>query len=99
MNAVVIFNFGLFLPFYPPNSPKNQNLKAMKKTPADIIILHMCTKNYGQMMYGALIWCATDRWTGGWKKWHIEVGAPPKNNISSFRINKEALATVEQYED
>ena len=51
------------------------------------------------MMYGAQMWCATDRWTGGWKKWHIEVGAPPKNNISSFRINKEALATVEQYED
>ena len=23
----------------------------MKKTPSDIIILHMCTKNYDQMMY------------------------------------------------
>ena len=29
---------------------KNQNLKKMKKTPGDIIILHMCTKNYNQMM-------------------------------------------------
>ena len=24
-----------------------------KKTPGDIIILHMCTKNYDQMMYGS----------------------------------------------
>ena len=25
----------------------------MKKEPGDIIILHMCTKNYDQMMYGS----------------------------------------------
>ena len=31
-----------FLPFYSPNSPKNQNFKKMKKTSGDIIILHMC---------------------------------------------------------
>ena len=37
------FYFGLFLPFY---SSKNQNFKKMKKVPGDIIILHMCTKNY-----------------------------------------------------
>ena len=42
---------GYFLPFYPLNSPKNQNLKQMKKIPGDII-LHMCTKNYDLMMYG-----------------------------------------------
>ena len=29
-----------FLPFYPPNGPKNQNFKNVKKTPVDIIILH-----------------------------------------------------------
>ena len=45
-NVIIIFHFGLFLPFYPPNSPKNQNFKKMKKNPEDIIILHMCTKNY-----------------------------------------------------
>ena len=42
---------GYFLPFYPPNSLKNQNFEKMKKTPEDIIILHTCTKNYNQMMY------------------------------------------------
>ena len=41
-----------FLPFYPPNSPKNQNFEKMKKMPGDII-LHKCTKNYDQMMYGS----------------------------------------------
>ena len=25
--------------------------------------------------------CVIDRRTDGWKKWHIKVGAPPKNNI------------------
>ena len=28
-----------FLPFHPPNNPKNQNFKKVKKTPGDIIIL------------------------------------------------------------
>ena len=39
------------LPFYPLNNLKNQNLEEMKKTPEDIIILHMCTKNDNHMMY------------------------------------------------
>ena len=38
-----------FLPLYPPNNPKNQNLENMKKTPGDIIILHMCTTNDNHM--------------------------------------------------
>ena len=40
--------------------------------------LHMCTKNYDHMMYSC--WdMVHDRQTGRWKKWHIEVGTPPKN--------------------
>ena len=38
-DVIVIFHFGLFLPFYPCNSPKNENFKKMEKTPGDIIIL------------------------------------------------------------
>ena len=30
-DVICIFHFGLFLPFYLPNSPKKQNLKKMKK--------------------------------------------------------------------
>ena len=42
-----------FLPYYPPNNPKNQNFEKMKTTPGDIIILHIYTKNYDQMMFGS----------------------------------------------
>ena len=42
---------GYFLPFYPPNNPKNQNFEKMKKTPGDIIILHKCTKNHDHMLH------------------------------------------------
>ena len=63
----------------------------------------MCTKNYGQMMYGSWdmlrdgetdgrVDGRTDGWmegqTDGWKKWHIEVGAPPKNVLVSSYIEK-----------
>ena len=47
------FILGHFLPFYSPNSPKNQNFEKMKKIHGDIIILHMCTKNYHQKMYSS----------------------------------------------
>ena len=52
-DVIVIFHFGLFFAVLPPNSPKNQTFKKMKKTPGDIIILNTCTKNYDQMMYGS----------------------------------------------
>ena len=73
-----------FLPFYPPNNPKNQNFKKMKQKPGDIIILHMCTKNYDQVMYGS--WDIvrdrrTAKQTDRQKKWHIEVAAPPNKTI------------------
>ena len=57
-DVIVIFYFGLFLALSPP-STKNQTaqkikiFKKMNKTSGDIIILHTCTKNYDQMMYGS----------------------------------------------
>ena len=41
-----------FLPFYPPNNPRN-NFEKLKKMPRDVIILHMCTINVNYMMYGS----------------------------------------------
>ena len=56
--------WAIFCPFT-PNSPKNQNFEKMKETPRDIIILHMCTKNYDQMINGS--WdMVCDRWMDGW---------------------------------
>ena len=55
--------------------------KTWKKTPGDII-LHRCTKNYDQwfLRHGER-WTdrETDRQMDRWKKWHTQVGAPPKN--------------------
>ena len=42
-----------FLPFYPPNNPKDQDFEKMKKAPGDIIILHRCTINDNHMMYSS----------------------------------------------
>ena len=47
------FLLDCFLPFYPPNNPKKQNFEKMKKTPGDIIILHMFTINDNHMMHGS----------------------------------------------
>ena len=49
--AIFIFHFGLFFALLPPNSRKNQNQKKkFEQTSGNIIILHICTKNYDQMM-------------------------------------------------
>ena len=45
--------WAIFYPFTSLTAQKNQNFEKMKKTPGNIIILHMCTKNYDQMMYGS----------------------------------------------
>ena len=79
-DVILISNFGLFFALLPPNSPKNQNFEKMKQKPGDII-LHKCTKNYDQMMYGSwdmLCGRQMDGWMDKQKKWHIKVGAPPK---------------------
>ena len=50
----IFCHFGQCFALLPPNNPENQNFKKMKKkTPGDIIILHMCTINDNHMMYGS----------------------------------------------
>ena len=41
--------WAIFCPF---TAKENQNFEKLKNMPGDIIILHMRTKNYDQMMYG-----------------------------------------------
>ena len=62
-DVIFIFHFGLFLPFYPSNSLKKENLKKKKEKNhkkqqqqqqqqhGDIIILHKRTKNHDHMLY------------------------------------------------
>ena len=46
-----VFILGYAFSFYPPNSPKNENFKKMKRAPGDIIIEHKCTKNHDHVLY------------------------------------------------
>ena len=45
-DKLLFFILGYFLPFYPLTAQKIKISKKLKQTPGDIIILHMCTKNY-----------------------------------------------------
>ena len=42
-----------FYPSSPPHNQESQNFEKLKKPPADIIILHICTINNNHMMYGS----------------------------------------------
>ena len=52
-DVIVISHFGLFFALLPPEQPKKSKFRKNEKKPGDMIILHMCTKNYDQMMYGS----------------------------------------------
>ena len=46
-------HFGPFFALSTLYNPNIQNFGKMKKTPGDIIILHMCNTNDNHMMYGS----------------------------------------------
>ena len=50
-NGQIFFILDHFLPFYPPNNPKNQNFEKQKIVSGNIIILHKCTKNHDHILY------------------------------------------------
>ena len=45
-DVIIIFHFGFFSPFTSLTAQKIKISKKLKKTPGEIIILQMCTKNY-----------------------------------------------------
>ena len=84
---------GHFCPFYPICGPKNQNFLKLKKLPEDIIILHMCTKNYDHTIFSSLV-TECDGRTDGQKKWHIQVDVPPKNYSLIKKLSEIYLKTI-----
>ena len=86
---VIIFHFGLFLTFYPPNSPKNQNsTKEKKRMSCDIIILQKCAKN---MLYCS--WdMVHDRWYCYFSFWAIFYpSTPPHSPRNQIKKKKEKI--------
>ena len=51
--VTVIFHFGLFFTLLPTSQSKKSNLKKNEKIMPGDINLHLCTKNYDQMMFGS----------------------------------------------
>ena len=45
-DVIVTFRLGVFFALLPLSQPKKSKFQKNKKDPGDIIILHMCTKNY-----------------------------------------------------
>ena len=82
---LLYFILGYFYTFNSPSSHLTaQKRKKKEKRPEDILILHMCTKNYDQMMYGS--WdIVRDGRTDRRKKWHIGAGVPPNKSQSSHK--------------
>ena len=104
---IYVFHFGLFFALLAYNRPKNNLKKKWKKKQktAGIIILHMCTKNYDHIMYAS--WDKVhnrwmdrqmNRWTDGptdrQKKWHTEVGVPPKKITLQKKIRLWGLQRI-----
>ena len=57
----LFFILGYFLPFYPPNSPQDQNLKKLKKRALEISSFYTCVLNIMiRWCMAPEIWCATD---------------------------------------
>ena len=68
-HVTFIFHFGLFFALLPPNSPKNENTKKWKKC-LELSSFYMCSpKIMIRWCMVPEIWCETDGWTDGWKKW------------------------------
>ena len=63
------FTYCAIFAFFALKSRKIKFLKIRKKNPGDIIILHLCTKNHDQMMYGSWDMVGhgqTDWWMDRW---------------------------------
>ena len=88
--------FSFWAIFYPFNPLRSQKIKILKKwkKPLEILSFFICEpKILIRWCMVPEIWCTTDgqsdRWTGRWKKWHIEAGVPPKKFLWPQIITKK----------
>ena len=86
-HVILIFHFGLFLPFYPlppPPPPLTAQKIKISKNERKAWRYHHFTQVY-QILWLDDVWFLkygarqADGQMDGWKKWHIEVGTPHKN--------------------
>ena len=88
-DVIVIFLFGLFFAFLPPNRPKNESFKKkiIKKIPGDITILQKCIKNHDHMLYCS--WdLACDKCNCYFSFWTIFCPLTPHKNSKNENLKK-----------
>ena len=80
------FSFwAIFCPFTPITAQKIKILKKWKKY-LEVSSFYTCAPKIMIRWRTVLkIWCGTDERTDGRKKWHVEVGAPPKNYSCNWK--------------
>ena len=86
-------HFAPFFALLSPNDPKKQNFKKMKKTPGDIILLHMCTINEDHMIYGS--WNIRHNRQNFLSFWAIFALSPPPQTPPQ-RHRKSRFWTIEK---
>ena len=86
VNGKAFVILGHFLPFDPPNNPKNQNFEKLTKTSGDIIIFHLCTTNDDHMMYGN--WDIKHDKQNFWSFWTIFCPFTSANNPENQNFEK-----------
>ena len=79
------FSFWAIFCSFTPLTAQKIKISKKQKRQLEISSFYICvTKIMIRWCTIPEIWCTTDgwtdRWTNGWKKWHIEVGALPKSN-------------------
>ena len=92
------FSFwAIFCPFIPLTCQKIKILQKWKKS-LEISSFYICVPKIMIKWCTVLeIWCTTDGRRAGWKKWHIEMGAPPKKKpgdiiiLHMFTINYDQM--------
>ena len=88
-DVIVIFLFGLFFAFLPPNRPKNESFKKkiIKKIPGDITILQKCIKNHDHMLYCS--WdLACEKCNCYFSFWTIFCPLTPRKNPKNENLKK-----------
>ena len=87
MDRIFLSFWTIFWPFTPLTTQKIKILKKWKKS-LEISWFYKCVPKFMITWYTVPeIWWTKDGQTNGWKKWHTEVGRPPKNKNNQKIIN------------
>ena len=81
-DVIIIFHFGLFFALLAPLTTRKIKISIKWKIFLEISLFYTCVpKIMIRWCTVPEIWCTTDGQMDEQKKWHIEVGAPPRKKL------------------